>query len=252
VDFAIQQYLRSTAARDRDVERVGPFLATFDRTTVHPFLSYAIPDDGSEPSAADVSALRGAYDRRGRMPRLEYLPSRSPAAEAALLAGGFAVEARLALMTCGPDEVRRLGVPAGIELVLPASDEQLRDGTAVANGAFGEPGVPSPDAVARLRGRLAAGALALLARDAADGRALGWGQCTAPSDGATELVAIAVDAAQRRRGIAGAITERLAREAFARGVRTAFLTPGDDAAARVYARAGFTARSEMLHLRVPG
>jgi GNAT superfamily N-acetyltransferase len=251
VDAAIQQYLRSAATRDRDVERIGPFLATFDRTTSHPFLSYAIPDDGAEPSAEDVGALRAAYERRGRVPRLEYLPSRAPAAEPALLAGGFAVEARLALMTCGPDEVSALAPPPGVELVLPATDEQLRDGTAVANAAFGEPGLPSPDAVARLRRRIAAGAVAVLARDTGDGRAIGWGQCTSPGDGATELVAIAVDAAQRRRGIAGAITARLAQEAFARGVRTAFLTPGDDAAGRVYARAGFVARSRMLHLRVP-
>jgi ribosomal protein S18 acetylase RimI-like enzyme len=252
VDAAIQQYLRSMASRDRDVERIGPFLATFDRTTSHPFLSYAIPDDGAEPSAPDVAALRETYERRDRVPRLEYLPSRSPAVEAALLAGRFAVEARLALMTCGPGDVRALAPPAGVELVMPATEEQLRDGTAVANAAFGEPGFPSPEAVARLRARIAAGAIAVLARDAEDGRAVGWGQCTPPGDGATELVAIAVDAEQRRRGIAGAITARLAREAFARGVETAFLTPGDDAAGRVYARAGFAARSRMLHLRVAG
>ncbi|HEX4690994.1 MAG TPA: GNAT family N-acetyltransferase [Solirubrobacteraceae bacterium] len=251
MDAAIQQYLRSTVVRDRDVERIGPFLATFDRTTDHPFLSYAIPDDGAEPSAGDVAALRAAYERRGRVPRLEYLPSRAPAAEVALLAGGFTVEARLALMTCAADDVAAIEAPDGVELVLPDTDEQLRDGTAVANAAFGEPAVPSPDAVARLRGRIARGAIAVLARDE-DGRAIGWGQCSAPGDGATELAGIAVDAAQRRRGIAGAITARLAREAFARGVETAFLTPGDDAAGRVYARAGFAARSRMLHLRVAG
>jgi GNAT superfamily N-acetyltransferase len=252
VDAAIQQYIRSVAARDRDVERVGPFLATFDRTTDHPFLSYAIPDDGAQPSAHDVAALRDAFVRRGRIPRLEYLPSRAPAAEAALLAGGFDVEARLALMTCAPGEVADLAPPAGVELVQPETDEQLRDGTAVANAAFGEPGMPSPEAVARLRGRLERGALAVLAREAGSGRAIGWGQYTSPGDGATELVAIAVEAEQRRRGIAGAVTARLAREAFARGVRTAFLTPGDDAAGSVYARAGFSTRSRMLHLRVPG
>jgi ribosomal protein S18 acetylase RimI-like enzyme len=249
VDSAIQQYIRSVVVRDRDVERVGPFLATFDRTTDHPFLSYAIPDDGAAPTADDVAALRDAYVRRGRVPRLEYLPSRAPAAEAALLAGGFAVEARLALMTCAPTEAVDVPPPAGVELVLPASDDELRDGGAVVNAAFGEPAVPTPDAIARLRERIVAGAIAVLARDAATGRAIGWGQCTVPIEGATELAGIGVDAAQRRRGIAGALTAHLAREAFARGVRTAFLTPGDDAAGRVYARAGFRARSEMLHLR---
>ena len=247
---SIQQYLRSTAARDRDVERVGPFLATFDRSTDHPFLSYAVPDEDAEPSPADVAALRAAYERRGRVPRLEYLPSWAPAAEAALIAGGFSVEARLALMTCRPAELVARRPPAGVELVLPERDAQLRDGLAVANAAFGEPTVPSPQAVARLRARIALGAFAVLAREADSHRAIGWGQYAPPDDGATELVGIGVDPGRRRRGVAAALTARLAREAFARGVETAFLTPGDDAAGRVYACAGFTARARMLHLRV--
>jgi predicted GNAT family acetyltransferase len=55
----------------------------------------------------------------------------------------------------------------------------------------------------------------------------------------------------RRRGIAGAITARLARELFADGVTTVFLTPGDDGAHRVYARAGFADTTAMLHLSTP-
>ena len=49
MELEIQRYLRTTAARGRDVERIGPFLATFDRGTDHPYLSYAIPDDGARP-----------------------------------------------------------------------------------------------------------------------------------------------------------------------------------------------------------
>jgi hypothetical protein len=41
------------------------------------------------------------------------------------------------------------------------------------------------------------------------------------------------------------------REAFDRGVTTAFLTPGDEGAGRVYTRAGYRPRSEMLQMRVP-
>ena len=72
--------------------------------------------------------------------------------------------------------------------------------------------------------------------------------CTPPADEVTELAGIGVQAAYRRRGIAGALTARLAEQAFAAGVTTAFLTPGDDGAGRVYERAGFEPRSLMLHI----
>ena len=54
-----------------------------------------------------------------------------------------------------------------------------------------------------------------------------------------ELGGIATLPAYRRRGLAGAVTARLAEEAFARGIAGVFLTPGDDGAERVYANAGF-------------
>jgi GNAT superfamily N-acetyltransferase len=250
VELDIQRYLRTTAARGRDVERIGPFLATFDPGTDHPYLSYAIPDDGARPEPGDVEALVAAYRAHRRVPRLEYLPAVAPEAEEPLRAGGFAVEARPPLMICRPEAAVRLPPPAGVELVLPRSDADLLAGGAVANAAFGEPAGPPPQHVARTRELLAGGGVAVLARDAATGEALGWGVCTPPRDGVTELAGIGVAAEHRRRGIAGAITARLAAEAFDRGVLTAFLTPGDEGAGRVYARAGFAAAGEMLHLRM--
>jgi GNAT superfamily N-acetyltransferase len=252
VDSTIQAYLRSViSSGTRDTERVGPFLAGFDRSSDHPYLSYAVPEDGAEPTAEDVAALRGAFERRGRVPRLEYLPSVAPAAQAPLLAGGFIVEGDLPLMTCAPGEAPDLAPPDGVELVLATSDEDLRAGGAVANAAFGEPGEPGPKDLERTRRFLHAGGLAVMARERDNGEAVGWGVYIAPRDGATELAGIGVAESHRRRGIAGAITARLAREAFSRGVTTAFLTPGDDGAERVYARAGFAPRTRMLHLRVP-
>lgn len=250
MDSTIQSYLRSVVtAGSRDTERVGPFLAGFDRDSDHPYLSYAIPDDGAEPTPEEVAALRAAFVRRGRVPRLEFLPSMAPAAQPALAAGGFAVEGDLPLMICAAGESPELAPPDGIELVIPETDEELMAGGAVANEAFGEPSPPGPEDLARTRRFLAAGGLAVLARERDSGRAVGWGVFIAPRDGATELAGIGVLESHRRRGIAGAITARLAREAFARGVTAAFLTPGDDGAERVYARAGFAPRSRMLHMR---
>src|ERR671938_596106 len=119
MDADIQAYMRREVGRCRDVERVGPFLATFSRRSDNPYLNYAIPDAGATPSSTDVAALAAAYRRRGRMPRLEYLTSVAPAVEAVLVSAGFVVEGRLPVMVCTPDSVRDLPVPPGIELVVP-------------------------------------------------------------------------------------------------------------------------------------
>jgi GNAT superfamily N-acetyltransferase len=90
---------------------------------------------------------------------------------------------------------------------------------------------------------------AVLAR--VDGVVAGGGMALDVARETTEIVGIAVAEPFRRRGIAGAVTAELARLAFAAGARTAFLTPGDDTAQRVYTRAGFAPTDVMLHLRRP-
>jgi GNAT superfamily N-acetyltransferase len=93
--------------------------------------------------------------------------------------------------------------------------------------------------------------LALLARDVATGAVVGGGVATVPGDGVTELAGIGVLESHRRRGIAGAITAGLTRSAHAAGTTTGWLTPGDDGAHRVYARAGFTEATTQVHLSRP-
>ena len=107
---------------------------------------------------------------------------------------------------------------------------------------------PSAADAARLRATIASGGIVVAARELATGTIVGAGVCTPPADEVTELAGIGVQAAYRRRGIARALTARLAQEAFAAGVTTAFLTPGHDGAGRVYERAGFAPTSLMLHL----
>jgi len=247
VDARIQAYLRRAAARGRETERIGPFLATFDGASDNRFLNYAIPDDGAQPSTADVQALTEAYALRGLSPRLEYLPSTAPEVEDALRAGGFEPEGRLPLMTRPSDRVVEPPRPEGIELLIPRSDEELHGATAAQSEAFGGRPLSAEDAE-RLRATIASGGIAVAARELATGTIVGAGVCTPPADGVTELAGIGVQVAYRRRGIAGALTARLAEHAFAAGVTTAFLTPGDDGAGRVYERAGFEPTSLMLHI----
>ena|GEM_PF-583767 len=253
LDQQLQQYLRGSAARDRDVERVGPFLATFDPHSTIPYLSYAIPDDGARPTLADVAALIDAYRRHDRVPRLEYLPVAAPAVEAALLAGGFVVDARLPVMTCETGAAADLAPADGFAIAVPASDEDLRAMRAAQQVAFGEvDGEEADDGeLARQRARLAAGGLALLARETATGQVVGGGVATVPGGGVTEVAGIGVLERHRRRGIAGALTAGLARAAHAAGTTTVWLTPGGDGAHRVYQRAGFTDTTTMVHLSVP-
>lgn len=248
MDHQLQQYVRHAASRGRDTERIGPFLATFDPHNDNPYLSYAMPDDGAQPTGADVAALIAAYERRGRVPRLEYLPAVAPHVEAVLLDAGLTVEARLPVMTCSPDDIVDLGRPPGIALAVPETDEDLLAMAAAQMEAFGE-SPPDPAGVERTRAALEDGMLAILARDEASGATVGGGVATAPGDGVTEVAGIGVVAAFRRRGIAGAMTARLTRDAFAAGVRTAFITPGDDGAQSVYARAGFADTGVILHIR---
>jgi len=88
----------------------------------------------------------------------------------------------------------------------------------------------------------------VLARDAATGEPAGAGLCTAPEDGLSELTSVGVRSAFRRRGIAEALTGRLAERAFAVGMGGVFLMAAGEDEARIYARAGFARSGEVLHI----
>ncbi len=55
----------------------------------------------------------------------------------------------------------------------------------------------------------------------------------------------------RRRGLAGVVTAAAARAAADAGARLLVLSPGDDGAQRVYARAGFRGVATVLHWSDP-
>jgi GNAT superfamily N-acetyltransferase len=255
LDHQLQRYLRGAASRDRDVERLGPFLATFDPHSTIPYLSYAIPDDGARPTAAEVAALADAYVRHDRVPRLEYLPIAAPDVEAALVAGGFVVDARLPVMTCERGAALALAPDDGIAITTPGTDEDVLAMRAAQHTAFGEVVEEHADGgveeLARRRRQLADGGLALLARDRSTGEVVAGGVATVPREGVTEIGGIGVLESHRRRGIAGAITAGLTRAAHAAGTTIVWLTPGDDGAHRVYARAGFTDTTSQVHLSRP-
>lgn len=247
MDIGIQDYLRAAVTGGRDVEHIGPFLATFSRSSTNRFLNYAIPDDGARPSIGDVDRLIDAYERRGLHPRLEYITRCAPEVEDQLLTSGFTVEGRLALMTCHLGEEQGLPVPSGIELVQPKTDWELLNVRVVQHEAYGEPETASPADGQRLANSLQAGGMAVLARVQDTGNPVGAGEYTALIDGFTEITSIAVSAAFRRRGIAAAMTAWLLRTAFDAGATDPFLM-ANEPEERIYARAGFHTVASILHI----
>ncbi|WP_020669430.1 GNAT family N-acetyltransferase [Amycolatopsis nigrescens] len=245
---ALQSYIRRNAAHGRDTEMIGPFLATFSQHSDNRNLNYAIPVDGASPKVSDVDALTAAYQRRNLLPRLEFLPDNAPDVEAVLLAGGYTVERRIPVMTCPPGAVAEQPAPAGIELLVPESDEDFAGLISAQNEAYGESGTATPADVARMRDLLARGGFAVLARNAETGEAAGGGAGDVLTDGLTELVGFGVRAKYRRRGICAAFTEFITLAAHRAGADMPFLTPGTEVEARLYAKVGFRGVGDILHL----
>ena len=240
--------MRRSAAAGRSTEQVGPFLATFSADSANPFLNYAIPDDGALPSSSDVDALTGAYRRRDLLPRVEFLADTAPAAEQALLAAGWSVERRIPVMLCPPGTAVAVPSPAGIELVVPDTDDEARGLLTAQHEAFGQPPEVPAGAVDRTLTQLRAGGFAVLARDAVTGEPAGGGVAEAIVDGTTEVGGIGVRSAFRRRGIGAALTAFLTAAVHDAGARTVFLTPAGVPEQRMYARIGYVPAGDMLHL----
>ncbi len=226
--------------------RVACFTAGFDQTDDNPYLNYAIPDDDAKPDAADIAALITAFAHRNRRPRLEYIPASAPLVEPALVQAGFAAEARLPIMVCR--SCHPIAPPiTEIAVSLVSHDEDLAEAAEVQARAFNNRAT-DPDRLLRL---IAAGGLLVVARVQDIGRIMGVGAARPLHDGVTEIAGIGVLPAYRRRGVAAALTTRLARECILRGADIVWLTPGGRDAERLYARAGFVCASEQLHISKP-
>lgn len=238
-------YLRA-AAGDR-VIRTGPFTVRIDPHDAGLFFNYAIPDDGAEPTGDHVQQLVEMFTRRSRTPRLEYFPAAAPRVEDALLASGFTAERRLPILTCDPAEAPAPRIVGPVEVVLAETDEQLRK-VAEAQGEAYEQPVTSEHDVARLRRVLDRGGLVALAWDTVTGQGVGGGQIGPPYRGVSELAAIGVRVAYRRRGIASALAAVLTRACPSAGITTPFLMPENDDTERIYQRAGYRRASEILHI----
>jgi ribosomal protein S18 acetylase RimI-like enzyme len=230
----LQAFLRATAEARREAVRVGPFTAYFDPADDMKYLNYAIPDDDADPDRASIEDLREAFRARERLPRLELIAEAAPATAPALLAAGMSEELATPLMACAPGELVTTTADVAIAPVGSPAALAVRNLQRIAFGQEPVEEAPTPD------GRAVMGTI-----DGAPVAAAAW---TPVIEGASEIVGVATAAPYRRRGFAGALTAAAAQGAFDDGAALCVLSPGDEGAQRVYARAGFRRVATMLHL----
>lgn len=237
-------YLRKSATRGPNHERIDPFVARFRPDDDNRYVNYAIPDDDADPTADDIAALIAAFVARQRKPRLEYITAAAPKVEDALLEQGFVPERRTPIMLCTPGMEQGEPVATGFDIFAASREADLTGVEAAQAEAYAG---PSHGPAGLLR-NVKYGGVVAAARDRATGAIVGGGVANAPIDGISEVAGIGVRHAARRKGIARAMTVLLTREAFAHGTTLLWLTPEDPDTQRIYARAGFAVASEALHI----
>jgi predicted GNAT family acetyltransferase len=240
----VQKFLR---ARVGDGARAGPFSLLFSPGNRNPYGNYAIPNDDARPTASDIAALEEAFRIRKRRPRLEYVPTASPAVEAALLKAGFTVELRPPLMTCRAIAGARGAVPDGFDLAFVDDPDRLADAVRVEAEA-NEGDEADFQWLTRTPAR---GGRVAVVYQRSTGEPASAGAFIAPIGGVTEIVSIATRPAFRRRGLGQAITAMLSEAAFAAGCHLTWLSAAGEAQSEIYARAGYQRRAPMLFISKP-
>ncbi|MBV8302146.1 MAG: GNAT family N-acetyltransferase [Candidatus Dormibacteraeota bacterium] len=242
---SVMGYVRSVSTARSEVVRSAPFVAILARGNPGRHWNYAIPDDDAEPTAEEVEALARLFTDRGLSPRVELVRQAAPAVPAALEAAGFSVDEDLPLMTCTQETAVALPVPDGITLCAPATDAELLAMAAMQHRNFGEPLPAGRPDVDRQRGTLSQGGILLMALNPA-GEVVGAGVAAPEHARTREIVGVAVEAAWRRRGIAGAVVAAITAEALSTGCDSVFLeaAPG---AGGAYERAGFRYSASAVH-----
>ena len=214
--------------------------------------------DGPEVTPGDIAMMRRVQRELGVPETFEWVDQRCPSMASAARASGLVVTARPLLALTHPAAVVVPALPDGVRLrVITADDPDLPAGracdrlavrcpgpatatlgTAERDAALASSTADDLDRNARYRERIQGNRTAMVGAFTGEG-AVGGGTL-APLGLVGEVVGVGVLPAVRRRGVAAAVTARLAQEAAARGVRTLFLSAQDAAVARVYARLGFT------------
>lgn len=255
MDIDVQSFAVANLRRRPEVVGTGGFVLGVDPTTTSPYVNYATPLPGAEPTAVDVEELIAAFRERGLLPRLEFAPDAAPAVEPALLAAGFTVEQQHEFLVCTPETLLLPQPdPAGTRLVVqvetPVSDADYHALDGALAEAFSGEFASSPEGAARLRRMQENGGAVRFVR-APDGGCAGGAACSAPAVGTAELAGVGTRPAFRGRGIAGAVTAALAQATFDAGAESVWLEYSGEGSRRVYERVGFRPQGTRLYMSLP-
>lgn len=190
---------------------------------------------------SDIVAMEASFATRGRAPRLEAVHQAGDGLILLLEELGWATEGVYSVYGCQPDSAPALASNADIQTVAISDDAPVGVVQAmmqIGERAFENPNAPLPTldaaAAAQLRWRGMPKVLAYI-----DGIPVGSGMLTLPVDGCSELAGICTLQDYRGRGVATQVVAHLLQIAQSCGITLAYLTAADDAAARIYMRAGF-------------
>ena len=244
----LEAYLDAVPRAHADVEDIGPF-SLFVARRGWPYYARPRLDIGGTVTAADVEALIDAQVSLGVPRKIEWVHETTPQLLAAASAVGLTVEQHPLLVLDG-DPVAR--ATQAVLRRMKADDPDLLGVQAAIAVGFATPGtgVGASSIEARDAAVAGLGHADHMAEQIASGRTVmvgaiddvagpvGGGSYN-PCEGVAEIVGVGVLPAYRRRGIAGALTSILARQALDTGCRTVFCSADDDDVARVYAASGF-------------
>lgn len=231
-------------------EQIGPFILFINPGAGLPY--YARPSLGATTfTIEDVQRVRARQRELGVPEAFEWVAETTPELAAVAEAAGLLVT-RHPLMVLGAPPGPRLPLPESVSVRLATDQDDLALLEAIARTAFAAPGTATGSAgleQARARVERDPAALAVLYERLRTGRmilAVAWvaGQPVGigghqPVGSVTEIVGVGVLPAFRRRGIAAALTGYLVDDARERGIRTVFLSAGDETIGRIYQRVGF-------------
>ncbi|MGI5488705.1 GNAT family N-acetyltransferase [Microtetraspora malaysiensis] len=250
MDIQVQSFAVANLRRRPVVVEIGGFVAGFNPDTDSPYLNYATPLPGTEPTERDVAALIESFRERGLLPRLEFAPQAAPAVAPALRAAGFGTEAVHEYLVCTPSTLTAPHLTDAPHVETPATDEEYAALDAALGEAFGGPFASSPQGVALLRRTQQNGGAVRFVR-APDGGCAGGASCSPPAEDTAELSGVGTRPVYRGRGIAAAVTAALTGAMFAQGAASVWLEYSGDGSRRVYERVGYRPQGTRLYLSLP-
>jgi len=259
VDITVQNFAVANLRRRPLVIENPSFVAGFDPGTPSPYINYATPLPGAEPTGREVAHLVAEFRERGLKPRVEFAVATAPAVEHALRAAGFTTEEVHEYMVCTPQSLVLPQPPPVPGPALggfvprprvPRTDEEFAAVDAALAEAFGGEFEASPEGAARLRRTQESGG-AVRFVPAPGGGCAGAASCSAPAAGTGEVAGVGTRPAFRGQGVAAAVTGEVAAAMFAQGAGSVWLESSGEGARRVYERLGFRAQGVRLYLSLP-